>query len=225
MKLYGALASPYVARVVMFARIKGLELEPAGIPGDSPRSAEYLAINPIGKIPSLAVDGQCIAESEVICEYLEDAAGGRPGLPSDPLQRATSRLTGRIVDLYIATQVSTFFRQMNPANRDQQQLDEAAAALEKGFGYLEHFMGPGPFCVADQPTLGDCAAAPYFMLIKKTVFANFERPADPTSGDGRLARWWQAVMGNEDCRSVVDAYGAAVDAFMQAMAARTQGRS
>ena len=71
MKLLGALASPYVARVTMFARIKGMELEPTPVPGGSPSSDEYRALTPIGKIPSLEVDGRIIAESEVICEYLE----------------------------------------------------------------------------------------------------------------------------------------------------------
>ena len=33
MKLYGALASPYVARVILFAQIKGIDLAQAEIPG------------------------------------------------------------------------------------------------------------------------------------------------------------------------------------------------
>ena len=220
MKLYGALASPYVTRVVMLARIKGIELELAGIPGQSPASDEYREINPIGKIPSLDVDGHCIAESEVICEYLEDLGEGSPGLPAAPLERATSRLVSRIVDLYIAPHTSTFFRQVNPANRDEAIVAETAGALQKGFGYLEHFMGAGPFCVAGEPTLGDCSAAPYLMLLKKVVFANFDEVPDPTAIDGRLASWWQAIQGHEICRTTVDEYGAAVDSFMKYMAPR-----
>jgi glutathione S-transferase len=73
MQLIGAMASPYVTRVVMFARIKGIDLPLVDAPGGSPRSEEYLALTPIGKIPSLEVDGRILAESEVVCEYLEDA--------------------------------------------------------------------------------------------------------------------------------------------------------
>lgn len=223
MKLYGALASPYVTRVVMLARVKGIDVPLVGIPGDSPRSSEYLAINPIGKIPSLEVDGHCIPESETICEYLEEAAGGNAGLPEDPLERATSRTISRIVDLYIAPHTSTFFSQMNPAKRDAAVVAAATEALNKGLGYLEHFMGPGPFCVGAEPTLGDCAAAPYLMLIKKVVFDNFPEIADPTEGDGRLASWWQAIQGHSACKSTVDEYAAAVDGFMKVMAARITG--
>ncbi len=224
MKLYGALASPYVTRVVMLARIKGIDVPLAGMPGNSPRSPEYMAFNPIAKIPSLEVDGRCIPESETICEYLEEAGGGKPGLPEDPLERATSRVVSRIVDLYIAPHTSTFFQQMNPATRDADVVAAASEALNKGLGYLEHFMGPGPFCVGAEPTLGDCAAAPYLMLLKKMVFANFPDIADPTEGDGRLATWWQAIQGNPPCKTTVDEYEAAVDSFMQAMAARITGQ-
>ncbi len=224
MKLYGAIASPYVTRVVMFARIKGVDLPLGDIPGGSPRSDEYRAFNPIGKIPSLDVDGQCIAESEVICEYLEDAWPDRSGLPADSLDRATSRVVARIVDLYIAPHISTLFRQMNPATRDQAVIDSTAAELAKGFGYLEHFMGTGPFCVADEPSLGDCALAPYMMLLKKSVFGTFEEIPDPTDGGGRLAAWWTAVQGDASCRATIDEYGAAVDGFMKAMGARITGQ-
>ena len=223
MQLYGAIASPYVARVVMLARIKGVDLPIAGMPGGSPGSDEYRAINPIAKIPALETDGRYLAESEVICEYVEEVGGGKPGLPSDPFDRATSRLVSRIVDLYLAPHTSAFFRQMNPAARDQGAVDAAAAELAKGFHYLEHYMGPGPFCVGAEPTLGDCSAAPYVMLIKKIVFANFDSVPDPTESDGRLGTWWQAIQGNEACRTTVEEYADAVDSFMKAMAAHASG--
>ena len=90
MKLLGAIASPYVTRVLMFARLKGIDLVREEVPGGgSPRSDEYRALNPIGKIPSLMTDdGLCLAESEVICEYLEDLHPEPSGFPADPLGRA-----------------------------------------------------------------------------------------------------------------------------------------
>jgi glutathione S-transferase len=219
MKLYGALASPYVLRVVLFARLKEVDLPLVQTPGGSPRSPEYLAFNPIGKIPSLDVDGRCIPESEVICEYLEDMYPKKAGLPADKLERAGSRLISRIVDTYVAPQVAPFFRNMNPASRDQAAVDAAGAELKKAFGYLEQFMGAGPFCVGAQPTLGDCALAPYMVLLKKMVFANFPNVADPTQA-GRLAKWWQAIQGHEVCKSLTDEYVTALESFMKAMAAR-----
>ena len=220
MKLIGAIASPYVTRVVMFARIKGLDLPLEDAPGGSPRSEEYLALTPIGKIPSLDVDGRILAESEVICEYLEDAYPEKSGFPDNNLDKATSRLVSRIVDVYIAPEVGPMFRMLNPANRDDAVIEKAAADFAKYFGYVEYFMGDGPFCVGDKPTLGDCAFAPHMMLMKKVVFPHIEPIADPTEGGGRLADWWQAIQGDPICRESVDEYGHAVDGFMKVMGQR-----
>lgn len=225
MKLIGAIASPYVTRAVMFARIKGVDLPLESIPGGSPRSDEYRALTPIGKIPVLQVDGEVIAESEVICEYIEDAHPDPSGLPPDNLGRATSRLISRLTDLYIAPHTSTLFRQMNPANRDAETVASAAEEIGQGFQYVEHFMGDGPFCAGDAPTLGDCSLAPYVMLLKKTVFPAFVEVDDPTEGAGRLADWWQAIREDEVCASTVDEYATAVDGFMKAMSARASGQS
>jgi len=224
MKLYGAIASPYVTRVMMFAQIKGIELPLENAPGGSPRSDEYRAINPIAKIPALEAEGRCLAESEVICEYLEDRFPEKTGLPGSAIDRGTSRLISRITDLYIAPHTSALFRQMNPANRDPEIVNATAAAFKNGFGFAEHFMGAGPFCAAGEPGLGDCALAPYIMLLKKTVFAAFDEVGDPTEGDGRLATWWQAVNGNADCKKWIDEYGTAVDGFMKGMGARITGQ-
>jgi glutathione S-transferase len=223
MKLYGAIASPYVARVVMFARLKGMDLPLENTPGGSPRTEEYLAFTPIGKIPSLDVDGQCIAESEVICEYLEDIQPSPSGLPSDAMGRATSRTVSRIVDLYIAPHSSTMVRQVNPDGRDQAVVDEAKAAFAKSFGFLEHYMGAGPFAAGATPTLGDCSAAPYMMLLKKLVFANFPEIPDPTLVDGRLKDWWQAIEGNPICNGVVEEYAVAVESFLQYLLKKAAG--
>jgi len=226
MKLLGAIASPYVTRVLMFSRLKGVEVPLEPVPGGgSPSSPEYRALTPIGKIPALMVGDQCIPESEVICEYIEDIYPEPSGFSADPLEKAQSRLISRITDLYVAPHTSTMFRQMNPATRDQQIVDTAAAEFAKAFGYLEHFMGPGPFCVAAEPSLGDCSLAPYIMLLKKTVFAAFaDDVPDPTQGEGRLADWWQAIQGNAICKETIDEYGIAVDGFMKAMGARITGK-
>ena len=224
MKLIGAIASPYVTRVLMFARLKGIDLPRVDAPGGSPRSDEYRALTPIGKIPILEVDGTILAESEVICEYLEDAYPDKSGLPEGALNRATSRLISRIVDVYISPKVGPLFRQLNPANRDEQAVEAAGADFAKSFGYVEHFMGDGPFCVGGEPTLGDCALAPYMMLMRKAIFPNFEPVADPTEGNGRLATWWQATEAHPICGKTVGEYGLAVDGFMKAMGQRILNR-
>ena len=226
MKLYGALASPYVARVVMFANLKGIALPMESAPGGM-GSDEYLLINPTGKIPSLETDGHCIAESEVICEYLEGVYPEPSLIPVDPLGRAQSRMISRMTDLYVAPHNSPLRSMKDPARRDQAVVDKQAALFAKGFSYLEHFMGPGPFAVGDQPTIGDCALAPFIGMLRQTTFSVFTEIPDPTVGTGRLAEWWDALEGHPVCKQSIDAYEAELKVFLvwlrDIMAKREQG--
>ncbi|MBN8280216.1 MAG: glutathione S-transferase family protein [Gammaproteobacteria bacterium] len=219
MKLYGGIASPYVARVVMYAKIKGIDLPPLDAPGGNIKSPEYLALNPIGKMPTLDVNGQGIGESTIICDYLEDVYPQKSGLPKDPVDRARSRLVARIVDLYIAPAVGPLFRQMNPATRDAAAVEKAAAEMTKAYGYVEHAMGSGPFCVGNTPTLGDCALGPSTKMMKIILAAGNFGITDPTAS-GRLATWYKAVESHADTGPVLTAYATAFEGFMKMMAAR-----
>lgn len=214
MKMYGALASPYVARVAMFADLKGIELPMEPAPGGM-GSDEYKRFNPTGKIPSLDAEGHCIAESTVICDYLESRFPEPPLVPVEPIGEAQTRMVARMTDLYIAPHNTPLSRMRKSADRDQAIIDRQAAEFARGFTYLEHFMGPGPFAVGASPTLGDCALAPFVGMLKRTVFANFAEVTDPTAGDGRLADWWQALREHPTCRRNIDAYDEALETFLK----------
>jgi glutathione S-transferase len=214
MKLYGALASPYVARVLLFARLKGIDLPQAELPGGTPSSPDYKKFTPIGKIPSLEVDGRCIPESETICEYLEDVFPEQSGLPADAYGRAQSRTISRIVDLYMSPISGALARQIKPEKRDAAVVAQNAEAAAKVWTYLDHFMGDGPFAVGSEPTLGDCALGPHMVMFKVLVFPNFADIPDPTEQGGRIQTWWDAMQGNDTCRVLLDDYAVAFDKMM-----------
>ena len=158
-------------------------------------------------------------ESEVICEYLEEVYPDVAGMPLDHRERATTRLVARITDLYISPFFRPLLPHLDPAHRDQREVDRIGAELGKAFRGLPHYMGPGPFCVAAEPTLGDCALGPYMRLLKNVVFPVFESIPDPTAEPGRLMTWWQAMNNDELCKACLDEYGAAVNDFMRENAA------
>jgi len=214
MKLYGALASPYVARVLLFARLKGVDLPQAELPGGSPASPDYRKFTPIGKIPSLDVDGQCIPESETICEYLEDQFPEKSGLPADAFGRSQSRTISRIVDLYMSPISGALARQIKPEKRDAAVVAENAEAAAKVWTYFDHFMGDGPYAVGSEPTLGDCALGPHMAMFKVLVFPNFAEIPDPTEQGGRIQTWWDAMQANDTCRVLLDDYSIAFDKMM-----------
>jgi maleylacetoacetate isomerase len=77
-------------RVRIALNLKGLHYETRSYrlrAGDQ-RSADYLAINPAGLVPSLEIDGRIITQSLAIIDYL-DATRVEPRLiPVDPAERA-----------------------------------------------------------------------------------------------------------------------------------------
>jgi glutathione S-transferase len=228
MKLYGALASPYVARVAMFAELKGINLPMEPAPGGM-GSVEYKALNPTGKIPSLEVDGMCIAESEVICEYLEEAYPEPALLPRDPKARARSRMISRMTDLYVAPHNTPLTRMRSAGTRDQAVIDKCAGEFAKAFSYVEFFMAPGSFAAGPGPTIGDCALTPFIVLLKRTIFPFFAEVPDPTTTGGRLTAWWQAIQDHPVCRKSAEDYDQALEKFLlwlrDMMAKRNAGQT
>ena len=89
-KLYGANASPYVRKVLAVLSIKQLPFE--HIPQmpfvDDP---EFKKISPLGKIPALEDGDLTVADSKVICQYLEEAYPDNPVYPKDLGDRTRAR--------------------------------------------------------------------------------------------------------------------------------------
>lgn len=81
MKLHWSPRSPFVRKVMIVLHETGLidrvECVRTVVAFASPPSDEILQDNPLGKIPALVLDdGQCLFDSRVICEYLDDLAAG-----------------------------------------------------------------------------------------------------------------------------------------------------
>jgi glutathione S-transferase len=213
MKLYGSLVSPYVARVVLAARAKGLDLAPEAPPGGGIKSPEYLAINPMGKMPALEDGGKFLAESGVILEYLEDSQPQKPLLPKDPMERARIRLLARIVDLYIAPQSGPFFRNMNPATRNETEVEAGKKSLAKAMADLEHFThAQGPWAGGAAFSLADCTMLPS-MLMTSGIVAGFGI-SDLFEGLPKLGAWWKHAHADALTGPFCKEYLAAMAAFM-----------
>lgn len=213
MKLYGHIVSPYVARVAFAARLKGLSLTPEPAPGGGIKSAEFLKLNPIGKMPAMEVDGHCIAESMVLLDYLEDAYPNPPLLPADALGRARARLLGRIVDLYVTASSRAFFVNMNPEKRNSEELEAGKAAYLKSLAQLEHFMGDGPYAVGNTLGYADIAILPCLQMMNLVA-----EPCGLTNafnGLPKLTRWWAQMQSDPVAAGMVKEYATAFTGFMQ----------
>jgi glutathione S-transferase len=81
-KLYGLRMSNYYSLTKALLIEKGLEFEEVKAPPSQDES--YLARSPMGKMPSIEVDGKFMSESLAIFHYVEKVQPTPALLPSDP---------------------------------------------------------------------------------------------------------------------------------------------
>ena len=97
MKLHGIWASPYVKRVEMTLKLKGIfEYVEEDLRNKSQLLLQY---NPVQKkVPVLIHNGKPIAESLIILEYIDETwKNGPPLLPQDSYKRAKVRFWASFV--------------------------------------------------------------------------------------------------------------------------------
>lgn len=105
--LYTSYACPWAHRAQTALHELGLTFETVHIDLSVPRTAEYLAINPRGLVPSISYNGTIITESAIVSGFLADAH------PSH-LVKASNAEGGALQRAKYAFAVSTFFEKVNP---------------------------------------------------------------------------------------------------------------
>lgn len=112
MKFFNSLGpNPRIVRI--FLAEKGVELpeEQVDLMGGENRGSAYMKKNPAGQLPALELDdGTIIAESTVICEYLEERHPEPNLLGNTSEERASIRMWIRRLDYSITENVYNGFR-------------------------------------------------------------------------------------------------------------------
>lgn len=164
--VYGAPLSPFVRKVRLFLAEKALDYQleiilPFGQPD------WYRDLNPLGRIPALKDGDFSLADSSVICQYLDDKQADRPSLLGhNAEQRAQVRWLEKYADYELAPLCTfTVFRNRALKPSMGQSCDEAAVQkalqekLPAHFNYLEQTLGAAEYFVGDSLTLADLAVA------------------------------------------------------------------
>jgi glutathione S-transferase len=166
LKLCGFHISNYFNKVRIAMLEKGLdfELDPSCSPS---QKEDFLARTPLGKIPFLEVDGQHLVESQVICEYLEDAYPQKPLYPRDPLARARVRELIAIMELHMELVARRLYRSVffgGGAASDELKRS-VQTELGKGVRALRMRARFDPYIAGPELTLADCAASVHLPII------------------------------------------------------------
>ncbi|MEO4048152.1 glutathione S-transferase family protein [Pseudomonas sp. CAU 1711] len=162
--VYGAPLSPFVRKLRLCLLEKGLDYQleivtPYGQPD------WYRELNPLGRIPALRDGDLTLADSSVICQYLEERYPERtPLFGGDASQAAKVRWLEKYGDYELAP-LCTFgvFRNRLLKPMLGQPCDENAVQralhekLPTHFDYLERTLGAGEFFLGEQLSQADLA--------------------------------------------------------------------
>lgn len=171
-KLHGAALSPFVRKARVALAEKGLAYEAVHVdPFNCP--PEYTQLNPLRRIPALEDGDTVLADSAVICAYLEKAYPENPIYPAEPAQYARVLWLEKYADYELAP-LTTFavFRNRLLMPLLGKPCDEArvqAALSEKMpplLDYLNEQIEGRDWFVGEQLSVADIAVASQFVNLQ-----------------------------------------------------------
>ncbi|HEV8094178.1 MAG TPA: glutathione S-transferase N-terminal domain-containing protein [Burkholderiales bacterium] len=165
LKLCGFRISNYHNKVRLALLEKGVPFEedPSCFPS---QKDEWVGRSPMGKVPILEADGTTLSESEVICEYLEDAFPQKPLLPKDPVARARVRELITHLELHMELVARRLYGAVFFGGKASDETrEQVQKELAKGVRTLQRLAKFDPYIAGPDLTLADCAAFVHLPLI------------------------------------------------------------
>lgn len=192
--------STYTRRVLIALAEKGIahELVLVDMAKKQHKSADYLALNPYGRVPTLEEDGFVLYESTAILNYLE-ATHPQPALvPGDVRGRAQVDMHMKLCDLQLSRQTGSiiFPKRFLPQDRwDAVAMAQAKAEIDKHLAIVERQLGDREYLVGDRFTLADVCYAPFLQFL----------PLMDVSPPPKVAAWTARLLDRPSARATAPA--------------------
>lgn len=164
--LCGIPLSNYHNKVKLALLEKGIDFEER-IVATGRLDEEVLCSSPLAKVPFMLTPQGPLAESQVICDWLEAAYPEHPLVPADPYAAAKVRELCTFLDLHLELVVRQLY---GPAFFGTEPLPEKFVArvrsqLERNIGAFQRLAKFSPYVGGDTFTLADCAAYCHLPLV------------------------------------------------------------
>lgn len=129
------------------------------------RAPDYLAINPQGLLPALALDdGRVLTQSLAIVEYLDETHSEPPLLPSDPFAKAEVRAVAQAIacDIHPVQNLKVLARLRDLGLDEPAVQGWAAGVIEEGLDAVDKLLAgkSSRFAFGDAPGLADLVLVP-----------------------------------------------------------------
>jgi glutathione S-transferase len=168
MKLYISPFAPNPRRVTMFIAekgITGIENVLVDLGANEHKSAEFLAKNPLARVPALELDdGRVLCETQAICTYLEGLHPA-PNLMGEGFEeRAFIEMADRRVELQLLMEIANCIRHTHPglANLEQPQFPDFGASqgvkMRVTARWLDGVLAKQPYVAGKRFTVADITA-------------------------------------------------------------------
>jgi maleylpyruvate isomerase len=170
-QLYTYFRSSAAYRVRIALNLKGLSYESISVhlqkEGGQNLKPAYRAVNPQGKVPTLALHPAVpLIQSLAIIEYLDETHPNPPLLPANPLERAKVRAFAQVIacDIHPLNNVAPLRYLKNKLGQEQAAIDAWYHHwIIEGFTALEALVYPirsGPYAFGADVTLADICLVP-----------------------------------------------------------------
>ncbi|HYJ14463.1 MAG TPA: glutathione S-transferase family protein [Candidatus Limnocylindria bacterium] len=152
-KLYDFKSSPNCQRVKVVLAEKNLpyEIVPVDLTKKEQKNADYLKMNPYGKVPVLTDDNTVLYESLIINEYLEEKYPATSLLPKEPAKKAKARILTDYGMAHFDSPYQKLRMELTKEAKEQSQptIDGAKAELKKLLQRFEEELGDQQYLLGD----------------------------------------------------------------------------
>ena len=140
-------------------------------------SAEYLAINPQGLVPALAIDGLLLTQSLAIIDYLDAQYKDPPMVSSDPAARSRTLAQALLIaaDIHPLNNLRVLHYLRGPLGQDEDAISTWYRHwIAEGFAALEQQAPQAGLFGGNSPNMADVCLVPQMANARR-----FDTPLEP----------------------------------------------